>query len=991
MGGVILSYGRVKDLGADVAAWREGGRQTIFLTPSSEDRELLRGLLAGEKGFFGELPPVWRWNDLYRELGKAVRVAIKGQLDPPDHALVVAHVVRTLIKEADEKGWALPPGVRRGGFKALLGRHLRELLREGVEPEDLTRGLKCPGCSDAPCGNLGHPGGILCRLFRDYTDWLAAHDLADSAAVPSLAADLLEEELPKKWARERRFVLVGFLSFTSAQLRLVRALGSVAEVVLAKPDPGIEGFYDGAEQLEAWSREKRGDPGGKWHLLEAGTPSLEPEVAVREIALWAAGRSALASRLSWPGFGGVGVVAPREALPLLEEALGRYRVPWSFRGRVSAAETFLGTLPRQIWRAAQGGWGLGETALALAHPLLGGDALRERAGKERPSGEEAWRAFDDRGADKTFKKVADFARMLKEGAPPRTLLEALETLISQGNEGLRRASALADSPLWGPEGPRHGELDGAVRRLAGALEELRRKIRSLEEREKLLEEAGKAFFQGVDALDFLEEWAEEATVAAAPPLGGAVALYADTPPVLATHPVLFFLGLTASRWPGTGADSPLLGDDLRREVNAGERDGAPALHLLLRHERRQQKEALFRRIVAVGEQLTVLSRPQQDSEGRPTAPSPFVESFTRNSKDAAGENTLVRSAAETLPDAEEPFFPAREALRRGKIAFRGNFPRTASWEPRNRGNFSDLDLFTACPFAYSMARLRKLEEKSWEEEGGGEPLREGTFLHRLWELVWQTPGAGEEGTSLEELVDRYWDQALKPEEGASSGHPYEGYRALREDPRCAPRARFLRFAARRLGRLQDQAEESRRRDGVEVTHRLRESVNPRMVVGGVTFSGRCDRVDLTSQGALLLDYKLGNVAGKKIRRLQLAAYALALEEGRLSGENPLPGGQEIRGFAYLGHRDGKAQGEMEPPFYRWYGMKSSGSLDVAMAEAREALESMAGALQEGKYPANYASENCAWCPYPALCRRGESQGEGMGEDQGDEDEIQEGA
>ena len=985
MGGVILSYGRVKDLGADVPLWREGGRKTIFLTPSSEDRELLRGLLAGEGAFFGELPPVWRWNDLYRELGKAAREAIKGQLDPPDHALVVAHVVRALIKEADERGWTLPPGVRRGGFKALLGRHFRELLREGVTPKDLAQGLKCPGCSPSPCGHLGHPGGILCRLFRDYTDWLAAHDLADSAAVPSLAADLLEKELPKKWARGRRFVLVGFLSFTSAQLRLVRALGSVAEeVVLAKPDPGIEGFYDGAEQLEAWTREKRGGPGGTCHLLEAGTPLLEPEVVARELALWAAGRSPLASRLSrppWPGFGGVGVVAPREALPLLEEALGRYRVPWNFRGRVSAAETFLGTLPRQIWRAAQGGWGWRETTLALGHPLLGGEALRERAERERPSGEAAWRAFDDQGEDKTFEKVARFACLMNGGASPLTLLESLEELIFQGDRGLRRVGALADPPLWGPEGPREGELDGAVRRLAGAREELGRKIRSLQERQDLLKEAGQAFFQGVDALDFLEEWAEEATVAAAPPLGGAVALYADTPPVLSSHPVLFFLGLTASRWPGAGADSPLLGDELRQEVNAGGREGAPALHLLLRHERRQQKEALFRRIVAVGEELTILSRPQQDSEGRPTAPSPFVESLIRSSGIGAGEPPLIRPAARTLPDGGEPFFPAREALRRGKIAFRGNFPRTASWEPRNRGNFSDLDLFTACPFAYAMARLRRLEEERGEEEEGGEPLREGTFLHRLWELVWQTPGAGEGEISLEELVDHCWDRALEPEEESSSGHPYEGYRALRDDPRCAPRARFLRFAARRLGRLQDQAEESRREEGVAVINRLRESVNPRIVVDGVTFSGRCDRVDLTSQGALLLDYKLGNVAGKKPRRLQLAAYALALAQ-------PLPilDGQKIRGFAYLGHKDGKAQGEMEAPFYRWYGMKSSGNLAEAMNEAMEALKNMAAALKRGDYPADYASPNCSWCPYPALCRRGESQGESGKEESAEEDE-----
>lgn len=79
---------------------------------------------------------------------------------------------------------------------------------------------------------------------------------------------------------------------------------------------------------------------------------------------------------------------------------------------------------------------------------------------------------------------------------------------------------------------------GRCATLAGAREERRRKIRSLQERQDLLKEAGQAFFQGVDALDFLEEWAEAFTAAAAAPLGGAVALYADTPPVLSSHPVL---------------------------------------------------------------------------------------------------------------------------------------------------------------------------------------------------------------------------------------------------------------------------------------------------------------------------------------------------------------------------------------------------------------------------------------------------------------------
>ena len=983
MGGVILSYGRVEDLATDLKAWRGSEGNTVFLTPSSEDRELLRGLLAGEGAFFGEFPAVWRWSDLYRELGKAAKVSLKGQLDPPDHALVVAHVVKEFLDEADRRGAALPPGVRRGGFVDLLGRHLRELLREGVQEEALAQALGCPGCSGPRCDHLERPGGILCRFFRNYNAWLEGHDLADSAAVPSLAAELLDREEARRWARGRRFLLVGFLSFTSAQLRLVRALaGAAAECVLVKPDPGIGGFYDGADQLEGWRRERRSLPGGIWQPLVAGNPTLEPEVAVRELALWASGRGSLAPRFPWPGFGGVGMVVPREDLPLLEEALGRFRVPWCFRGKVSAAETFLASLPRQIWHAARGGWGFRETALVLGHPLVGGDGALEDALRERPSGEAAWRAWDKRRGEDLFDRGATFARVLDEGASPRRLLEALETLINEGTGGLRRAGALAEAPLFGPEGPREGELDGAVRRLAGALFELRRKIRALEEREKSLQEAGNVLFQGMDALQFMEEWAEEATVTASPPLEGAVTLYAGTPPVLASHAVLFFLGLTASRWPGAGADSPLLGEELRTAVNGGETPGSPPLHLLLRHERRSQKEALFRRVVAVGRDLTVLSYPQMDSEGRPAAPSPFLEALGQSAEYVVLGAPLTRSAADLLPGEEEPYFPAREAPRRGRLAFRGDFPRTAVWSPRDGGNLSDLDLFVSCPFAYCCARLRGLEEERIEEEGVVDPLREGNFLHRLWELVWKTPGAGEEEVPLASLVDRCWDEALEPEAASLSPHPYEGYPALRDDPRCRSRSRFLRFAAHRLARLQDEAEACRRSDGVAKIHRLLESVKPRVTVEGVTFFGRCDRVDVTSEGALLLDYKLGKVKkGKNEKRLQLAAYALALERDGESLEVP------VGGMAYLGHGDGAVQGVMEAPFRRWYGVKGQEKLVEALGEAEEALERMARALKTGSYPANYESPRCSWCPYAALCRRGENRGEaqGSGEDSADED------
>lgn len=77
-------------------------------------------------------PKVWIWDDLYRALAEALGVKPRVQIDPPDHWLLVRHIVRRL---RDRCAGALPAGTVSPRFLELAGQSIRELLREGVPRE----------------------------------------------------------------------------------------------------------------------------------------------------------------------------------------------------------------------------------------------------------------------------------------------------------------------------------------------------------------------------------------------------------------------------------------------------------------------------------------------------------------------------------------------------------------------------------------------------------------------------------------------------------------------------------------------------------------------------------------------------------------------------------------------------------------------------------------------------------------------------------------
>ena len=940
---------------------------TRFLVPGGADRELLLDLLYRHRPLFGSRPRIWQWKDLYRELGdERVRagapVRLRRQIDPPDHALILRHLVEALRRGQEDR---LPPGVLRRGFLSLLGENLRELLREEVEPEHLQAALECEEC-DEGCPDPSHPGQVLCRLYRDYRHYLDRQGLADSASVATLARELAEAS-SDPW--EVHLVFVGFLSFTHGQGSLIRALlRRGVPCTLMKPWTGLPGLLDAADQFGVSPAPPQLRPLAL-PVLEAGDRRFELESLARELALWAREDPETFLPLPFPGFEGVGVAVDPSRGEALCRELERYGVPCSLRGGGSVKDTDLGRLPRLCADAAGGDWPTERTLGLLSLPCLGGEDFPvSEVRAAAPCGEAEWRRFlRDRPEDRSrFEALRGFAAALREGAPPLDLLRRLEALCAPPEPGSRLAALAEEDP----------DRDGAVRRWQGAYGELRRKILSLEEATPPLGPAATEPLAGGDAVAFLETWAEEAQTPQDLPRRGAVTVYPGTPPVLAEHPWFVLTGVTSAVWPGPLKESPLLADPDRRRVNGLEaRDlGLEPTHLPVLSEVRVQREALFRRVVCAGRTGTLLTRPLQDAQGRPLGPSPFEETL-RPLLDPGIPRMRRRPLSELIP-SRGALFPQEAPLPETRV-FRGvggSSPAEGRGEPEPRGRFSLLDRFVSCPFAAWCDAALELRPSP---PGRYDVRRAGLALHELWQRVWSSGASCRE----EAARDRF-EEVFR--------HPDRGYPELLEDPALERhRARLLRQVqalGARMDGQEERLEEVGSREGT-----LLESLRPRLVRGSVTFDGRCDRADLwrTPQGvgAVLLDYKMGTSRNYG-KHLQLPAYAAALLEDPPEGfEIP------VVGYGYLCLGDGGFAGRFAEGYesleeaYR--GVKPRrGPLSFAsqIDTALEALGDMASALEAGRYPARYDSPGCSGCPYPGLCRRGEARSEGIVEEpEGGED------
>jgi RecB family exonuclease len=492
-------------------------------------------------------------------------------------------------------------------------------------------------------------------------------------------------------------------------------------------------------------------------------------------------------------------------------------------------------------------------------------------------------------------------------------------------------------------------MDPAVREMAFARLEIEQKLSMMEDVTPALGEASFVRFAGDDAMAFLTEWAGEAAVALPPLYKGAVCVYESSPPVLASHDVWIMTDVDGTRYPGATSDQPLLGDKARETLN-----GMPGanVHLPTVHEKKRQKEAMFRRMLAVGERVSIAARAATDTGGNPIPESPFMspDAFT-----APG----WRLEKKTSPDE---IYPSPS----GGSVYRGRFPRTTtapaqSAAQKKRIPLSHIDELTDCPYAYWCDRIALFTPPP-EPDAVMDPVSLGTVMHEAWRLVTNARGPDETRGNHSVLLAE-WDAIISR---LTEDCP------MIADPRSAYSIANLKKGMLSTADLLDKIEAAASAAGMKKNETMTEFVLPPLEFENVVFTGRADRVEHWSwdggEGVVVYDYKLGK-SSSYAKKLQLAAYAAALRE---SGTN-------VAGFCYLCHKDGKYPGSWSPEIKNVFARTSRGPCcDEQIENALEKLREIDAIAASGKYEARYDSSLCGICNYPSVCRRGERYGDYYG-------------
>ncbi len=923
---------------------------TIFLVPSNRDRPILHDMLFSAGGehllisFPERKPKVWIWDDLYRALAEAMDARVRVQIDPPDHWLLVRHLVLRLRGQYEDR---LPAGTASPRFLNLAGQSIRELLAEDVPLSELAASLGCPGCVPGEaCGSLGDESGLLCRLYGDYTAILEELRLADSAQIPSLGAKLLET-FPKAgnaWAGTLRIRAAGFLSFASGQMRFLRALEAAgADLELWVPECGDGDYYTAVQQfpeaeLERIPEDGRGIPLAS---IAAGDRRLSTDTLARELFLWPSGEGYLGKEADFPfpGWENIAICAEQDDLESLLESFQRYGLPFSLREGTLVSETILWKSALRALDLAANNWPSVETADFLSSILYAPfDFPREAFSERLPSGQRSWNAFlesfpPEAGAD-GFRRALRFSERIAKGGRPEELLAALADL-APSRDGLKRLAQKAKP---------HPGVDDEIREISLSIQEAKEKEETLHELRRNLGEAGENPLRGEEAVAFLAQWAETASIWMPAPVSPAITIHPGTPPALVSSSIWIFPGVTAKRWPGQVRESPLLSDERKEYLH--DTLGLGRSHLPLVPEKRSQREALFRRLTACGENLCILLRPLADEAGRPIPESPFVKDACNPlrpwlspcekeyPKRSLGDILLAEECPVALGTEIHRYAGPPEGLDRGLLADI-ELPL-----PKNRSfSLSDLDTYVSCPFLYYCRRTASLDTP--REELYRLDLA-GSAIHLLWQEAWMR--RLQEGKSLESLVHELFEKALE-----------QKYSRLKDDKALSREKKDLLRKAVRLARFQQEMEE-KGLAGARKEQR-REYALPEFERSGVLFKGRADRIDFLKDGrAAIFDYKSGPTDGYK-ESLQLAAYGIALKsEGVLTVAS-----------AYLCLGDGKARGASLNDAPSVLSFKTP--LEELGEKAEEALARVVHSFKTGLFPPEYESKSCRWCEYSSLCRR----------------------
>ena len=1005
MGIRILAYHQASELSQLLLDFLASGESVRFIVPSRKDREwLLRRSGLRQYGPLQGPPDIlWIWQDLYDDIARTLGAFRRRPISPPDHLLILRSILADALGEEPQlqEDW---PGLARSGFLEILSDDVHELMNEAVRPEDMPEGG-------------GPVADLLRKIYARYLTYLHDNRLLDSSEIWTAAAELTGtnpgEDRPS-WGQGLTLVFTGFLSFTHGQIELLKALETLtSEVVILKPEAGLKNFHDAAEQfaLSTWAQSSE-DPGGQILEIPVDEPDLEPETIARALALWPSDLGPLAEVMPFPGFAAIGIMAPGDSAEATAAALSRFRVPFRQGVGVTIDQTLPGHILSFLRELHMTGFPTRDTILLLMQPCFAGaefpraEALRlgpvgiagwkKQLGKLRGSGELSPEALAAVQTAQTAMRAIEKFLAAIEGPEdtententntPADLMTAFHDFLTTRGLWLDRM-ATTDCP----------ELDEGIRVIASAIDTVEEKALSLRE---LLPDIGviaRRPLAGAEAFEFLETWCRESSTRPPLPLSGAVSLYSAQPPVLASCPVWIMSGVVQRAWPGQNSLSPLLGAAERQRLGEG---GA---HLPSPQDKVVQREALFRRLIRTGEELTVISRPLTDDSGRPLAPSPFVERFLRDAK-GLWERTTLPSARIDSICGDGYAFPDIDPAPDSKRHAERTCPVITDVLPTEELSLgvSSLQDILLCPMRWWLTRRAQLPEHRTELAGADEW---GNLLHAIWANVWSA-FAVDKSASISELTLREWEQFT----AAEGIYEEESFRRLAEDVRLARRREALRYRVLRLGDLQERIAARIQAGGFQYEAlRLEKEADFSLELEGVTFRGRFDRLT-TLRGpdgrrwAVITDYKSGKSAkydqsltrleaypwnsdgrGKFHWGLQLSAYALLFRRGQ-SEE-----GVTLGGVCFLGHEDGKLTGTFAPelaPLFPEGAEKQKrkkgddgtlSPLQQRMDEAEYAMKCAADILKAGSFPpfcdGRSLSAPCRYCGLAGICRKYEQHGD----------------
>ena len=888
------------------------GAELVYMLPSKSNEELLLDMLRGQGDYFARRPEVWSWQDLYRAL--VPKDARRRCVDPPHHNLALQYVIGKTVSDYDARGIALPPGVRKKNFALPLGRAINELMLEDVGPESL-----CGPDDD----DVSRPA-LIRNFYAAYKTYLAENGLADNSDIPSLASGALATSLPATLAG-RILCFVGFMSFTGAQLKLLKGLDNLGlEMTFFVPDPDMRGFRDAAAQLRAPVSPRARDENagaGRIHVVKnvAADPYCEYEWVAQTIAASDENDD-------------VGVMAPAERLSRLTRALRRHGIPWQLRSEVTVRDTAAAEFAARAWEVHKSGW----PPLGASHLLRSAAAGLEldpaHMAAVMPEGLGSWKEFLEPDADaaRVLSRIEVFCGMLSDngGHTPRELLLGFAALCGGGEWENRLAGEIGDDV----------ELDPAIREIASSRLEIASKIDMLEDVLPALGEASSLRFSGDDALDFLLSWAGEAALALPPKMAGAVSVYVSPPPILARHDLWIMTDVDASRYPGQASEQSMLDDSLRERVNSGCDEYS---HLPTLREKRHQKEALFRRILATGERVTVVFRSALNDSGEPAEESAFLkpESFPDSSRWMLTEDVSGRGMARVTESVE------RDARPRAI--------REMAWERKLRIPMSGIDTLLDCPFAW-WCRFARFETVC-EPRGIIDRMSLGLLMHAIWKHVADYVFSDGTRTHRSAILSE-WDSII---------FSLRDTFPVLSDSRPAPALGVMKDNMLGVADCLDHMMAKAEAAGMKRLWTKTEMVLPELEFEHAVFAGRADRVDFWAwpggEGAIIYDYKIGSGAGYA-KRFQLASYAASLQAS----------GVRAAGFCYLCHRDGKTPGAWSPEIGPIFASSAKyTSCADKITSALERMNEIDVMIPEGKFEARYDSESCGRCDYSVLCRRGE--------------------